>query len=161
MGRPFLEKFADVQWEVDEEHLQAWKEGRTGYPIVDAAMRACSKRGRSICLVQCGLSRADGAGWMENRLRMVTASFLVKSLMLDWRLGEKFFMESFIDGDLAANNGVWQWTASVSPASGWAAESGRGCLLIRSADWDRPTAVLRESPRISIVPSSVQAQDRC
>lgn len=70
-------------------------------------------------------------GWMENRVRMVTASFLVKELMLDWRksrflhrsfqkradatgLGEKYFMESFIDGDLAANNGGWQWTASVS-----------------------------------------------
>ncbi|WVQ63543.1 uncharacterized protein L199_001696 [Kwoniella botswanensis] len=96
MGRPFLEKFADVQWETNEEHLQAWKDGRTGYPIVDAAMRACKAR-----------------GWMENRVRMVSASFLVKSLMLDWRLGEKYFMESFIDGDLAANNGGWQWTAST------------------------------------------------
>ncbi|OCF35932.1 hypothetical protein I317_00453 [Kwoniella heveanensis CBS 569] len=96
MGRPFLEKFADVQWEVNEEHLQAWKDGKTGYPIVDAAMRACKAR-----------------GWMENRVRMVSASFLVKSLMLDWRLGEKYFMESFIDGDLAANNGGWQWTAST------------------------------------------------
>nr|WPS94696.1 FAD binding domain of DNA photolyase [Naematelia aurantialba] len=96
MGRPFLEKFADVQWEVNEEHLQRWKDGKTGFPIVDAAMRACSKR-----------------GWMENRVRMVSASFLVKSLMLDWRLGEKHFMECFIDGDLAANNGGWQWTAST------------------------------------------------
>jgi deoxyribodipyrimidine photo-lyase len=68
MGRPFLEKFADVQWEVNEEHLQLWKDGMTGYPIVDAAMRACKAR-----------------AWLENRLRMVTASFLVKSLMLDWR----------------------------------------------------------------------------
>ncbi|WWD20859.1 hypothetical protein CI109_105336 [Kwoniella shandongensis] len=96
MGRPFLEKFADVQWEVNEEHLQAWKDGKTGFPIVDAAMRACNQR-----------------GWMENRVRMVSASFLVKSLMLDWRLGEKYFMECFIDGDLAANNGGWQWTAST------------------------------------------------
>ncbi|ORX40843.1 DNA photolyase, FAD-binding/Cryptochrome [Kockovaella imperatae] len=96
MGRPFLEKFADVQWEVNEDHLQAWKDGKTGYPIVDAAMRACAAR-----------------GWMENRVRMVTACFLVKDLMLDWRLGEKHFMQSFIDGDLAANNGGWQWTAST------------------------------------------------
>ncbi|WVR08725.1 hypothetical protein IAU60_005783 [Kwoniella sp. DSM 27419] len=96
MGRPFLEKFADVQWEVNEEHLQAWKDGKTGFPIVDAAMRACKAR-----------------GWMENRVRMVSASFLVKSLMIDWRLGEKHFMESFVDGDLAANNGGWQWTAST------------------------------------------------
>ncbi|KAL7420904.1 DNA photolyase phr1 [Cryptotrichosporon argae] len=96
MGRPFLEKFADVQWEVNEEHLQAWKDGMTGFPIVDAAMRACKAR-----------------GWMENRVRMVAASFLVKSLMLDWRLGERHFMQSFVDGDLAANNGGWQWTAST------------------------------------------------
>ncbi|EIW66272.1 hypothetical protein TREMEDRAFT_35180, partial [Tremella mesenterica DSM 1558] len=96
MGRPFLEKFADVQWEINEENLQAWKDGKTGYPIVDAAMRACKAR-----------------GWMENRVRMVSACFLVKSLLLDWRLGEKYFMESFIDGDLAANNGGWQWTAST------------------------------------------------
>ncbi|KAK4689672.1 deoxyribodipyrimidine photo-lyase, partial [Tremellales sp. Uapishka_1] len=113
MGRPFLEKFQDVQWEIDEERLQAWKDGKTGFPIVDAAMRACNTR-----------------GWMENRLRMVAASFLVKGLMLDWReskpryedessharllgLGEKYFMERFIDGDLASNNGGWQWTAST------------------------------------------------
>lgn len=113
MGRPFLEKFADVQWEVSEKHLQAWKDGKTGYPIVDAAMRACAKRGGQQPLYRSRRA-ADVLGWMENRLRMVTASFLVKSLMLDWRLGEKHFMESFIDGDLAANNGGWQWTASVS-----------------------------------------------
>ena len=83
MGRPFLEKFADVQWEVSEEHLQAWKDGKTGFPIVDAAMRACNKRGGgtvAMCIVV-----ADETGWMENRVRMVAASFLVKSLMLDWR----------------------------------------------------------------------------
>jgi len=68
MGRPFLEKFADVQWEINEDHLQLWKDGKTGYPIVDAAMRACKVR-----------------GWMENRVRMVAACFLVKDLMLDWR----------------------------------------------------------------------------
>jgi len=96
MGRPFLERYAQVRWEVNEEHLQAWKDGKTGYPIVDAAMRAGRAR-----------------GWMENRVRMVTASFLVKSLMLDWRLGEKHFMEIFIDGDLCANSGGWQWVSSV------------------------------------------------
>jgi deoxyribodipyrimidine photo-lyase len=102
MGRPFLEKFADVQWEVNEEHLQAWKDGKTGYPIVDAAMRAGKARGE----YRDGAFRVSGfqasytlyhpslhiyvwhtltAGWMENRVRMVTACFLVKSLMLDWR----------------------------------------------------------------------------
>ncbi|WVQ70811.1 hypothetical protein IAR50_000333 [Cryptococcus sp. DSM 104548] len=96
MGRPFQEKYADVQWETSEVNLQAWKDGKTGYPIVDAAMRACKAR-----------------GWMENRVRMVAACFLVKDLMLDWRLGERHFMQSFIDGDLAANNGGWQWVAST------------------------------------------------
>ncbi|ODO10702.1 hypothetical protein I350_01299 [Cryptococcus amylolentus CBS 6273] len=96
MGRPFQEKYADVQWETSEADLQAWKDGKTGYPIVDAAMRACNAR-----------------GWMENRVRMVAACFLVKDLMLDWRLGERHFMKSFIDGDLAANNGGWQWVAST------------------------------------------------
>lgn len=72
MGRPFQEKFADVLWETNDEHLQAWKEGRTGVPIVDAAMR-----------------QARTMGWMHNRVRMVAAMYLVKDLMIDWRLGEK------------------------------------------------------------------------
>lgn len=71
MGRPFQEKFADVRWETDE-HLQAWKEGRTGVPIVDAGMR-----------------QAKMMGWMHNRVRMITAMYLVKDLMIDWRLGER------------------------------------------------------------------------
>ncbi|ODN84202.1 hypothetical protein L202_00201 [Cryptococcus amylolentus CBS 6039] len=96
MGRPFQEKLADVQWETSESNLQAWKDGKTGYPIVDAAMRALNAR-----------------GWMENRLRMVTANFLIKELMLDWRLGERYFMQSLIDGDLPSNNGGWQWVAST------------------------------------------------
>ena len=93
MGRPFLEKFAGVQWEVSEEHLQAWKDGKTGYPIVDAAMRACKARGELLVIL---LEEARGTycgdrmplrfeGWMENRVRMVAACFLVKDLMLDWR----------------------------------------------------------------------------
>ncbi|THH32951.1 hypothetical protein EUX98_g1252 [Antrodiella citrinella] len=101
MGRPFLEKFADVKWETNEKHLQAWKDGRTGVPIVDAGMR-----------------QANTMGWMHNRVRMITAIYLVKDLMLDWRLGERYFMETLIDGDLASNNGGWQWSAStgVDPA---------------------------------------------
>ncbi|RDX55540.1 hypothetical protein OH76DRAFT_748996 [Lentinus brumalis] len=101
MGRPFQEKYADVRWETSEEHLQAWKDGRTGVPIVDAAMR-----------------QANEMGWMHNRGRMIAAMYLVKDLMIDWRLGEKYFMETLIDGDLASNNGGWQWSAStgVDPA---------------------------------------------
>jgi deoxyribodipyrimidine photo-lyase len=90
MGRPFLEKFADVQWEVNEDHLQLWKDGKTGYPIVDAAMRACKAKGTFsplYVLQYLSIKRrmTDGIGWMENRVRMVSACFLVKDLMLDWR----------------------------------------------------------------------------
>lgn len=69
MGRPFQEKFADVLWEVEPEKLQAWKDGMTGYPIVDAAMRQCNQQ-----------------GWMHNRARMIAGMFLTKDLMIDWRL---------------------------------------------------------------------------
>ncbi|KAF9076794.1 DNA photolyase, FAD-binding/Cryptochrome [Rhodocollybia butyracea] len=106
MGRPFLEKYAIVEWEAhqeagdaggnDIENLQRWKDGKTGYPVVDASMR---------CLRQMG--------WMHNRFRMITAMFLTKDLMIDWRVGERFFMQQLIDGDLASNNGGWQWSAST------------------------------------------------
>lgn len=117
MGRPFLEKYADIAWEgyqdpdgkvasvteanADIPEIQAWKDGKTGFPIVDAGMR-CIKE----------------TGWLHNRLRMTTAMFLVKDLMVDWRVGERYYMESLIDGDLASNNGGWQWSAStgVDPA---------------------------------------------
>lgn len=99
---PFVEKESfkpetrKVQWENRDEYFQAWKEGRTGYPIVDAAMRQ---------LMQ--------TGWMHNRLRMIVASFLTKDLLIDWRWGEKYFMQQLVDGDMAANNGGWQWSAST------------------------------------------------
>ncbi|KAG1731169.1 DNA photolyase, FAD-binding/Cryptochrome [Suillus occidentalis] len=96
MGRPYQEKFADVKWEVNEEHLHAWKEGKTGIPIVDATMR-----------------QINTMGWTHNRMRMIVAMFLTKDLMLDWRLGERYFMEKLIDGDLASNNGGWQWSSST------------------------------------------------
>ncbi|QRW01681.1 deoxyribodipyrimidine photo-lyase [Ceratobasidium sp. AG-Ba] len=96
MGRPFHEKYADVKWETDPAHLKAWKEGKTGVPIVDAAMR-----------------QANSQGWMHNRARMIVAMYFTKDLMLDWRLGERYFMQQLIDGDLASNNGGWQWSAST------------------------------------------------
>ncbi|RJG48132.1 deoxyribodipyrimidine photo-lyase [Motilimonas pumila] len=95
-GVNFQELAAGIVWQQDEVGLQAWRAGRTGYPLVDAAMKQ---------LVQ--------TGWMHNRLRMVTASFLTKHLLINWRLGEQFFMQHLIDGDLAANNGGWQWAAST------------------------------------------------
>lgn len=94
--RPFIAWTDNVQWQVNEAHLQAWQNGCTGYPIVDAAMR-----------------QLNATGWMHNRLRMITASFLVKDLLIDWRCGERYFISQLIDGDLAANNGGWQWAAST------------------------------------------------
>ncbi len=93
---PFIPWTDRVRWHQDEKRLQAWQQGRTGYPIVDAAMR-----------------QLNATGWMHNRLRMVVASFLVKDLLVDWRAGERYFMSQLIDGDLAANNGGWQWAAST------------------------------------------------
>jgi deoxyribodipyrimidine photo-lyase len=95
-GNSFRERYRSVPWRNDESEFTAWCEGRTGYPVVDAAMRQ---------LVQ--------TGWMHNRVRMIAASFLVKDLLIDWRWGERFFMQHLIDGDPAANNGGWQWTAGT------------------------------------------------
>lgn len=92
----FLLETEKLPWSRDKKQLQRWQSGETGVPLVDAAMRQ---------LVE--------TGWMHNRLRMVTAMFLSKNLMLDWRLGEAFFMEHLVDGDLSANNGGWQWSAST------------------------------------------------
>ena len=94
--RPFIRWTENVKWQDNEAHLQAWQKGATGYPIVDAAMRQMNE-----------------TGWMHNRLRMITASFLVKDLLIDWRTGERYFISQLIDGDLAANNGGWQWAAST------------------------------------------------
>jgi deoxyribodipyrimidine photo-lyase len=89
MGRPYLERFSGVQWETNEEHLQAWKDGRTGYPIVDAAMRQANTQGKCVLPAWWLVSRKEHAGWMHNRCRMIVAMFLTKDLMLDWRSGEK------------------------------------------------------------------------
>jgi deoxyribodipyrimidine photo-lyase len=85
-----------IEWNDDPAALEAWREGRTGYPIVDAGMRQL---------------RAEG--WMHNRVRMVTASFLVKDLLVDWRHGERHFRHLLLDGDVAQNVGNWQWTAGT------------------------------------------------
>jgi len=94
--QPFIEWTKGVTWRDAPDDLQAWQAGKTGYPIVDAAMR-----------------QLNATGWMHNRLRMIVASFLVKDLLIDWRCGERYFMSKLLDGDLAANNGGWQWGAST------------------------------------------------
>ncbi|WKY59989.1 deoxyribodipyrimidine photo-lyase [Vibrio sp. SNU_ST1] len=95
-GANFQQKYNGLDWYQDQPSFKAWCEGRTGYPLVDAAMRQ---------LVE--------TGWMHNRLRMVVASFLTKHLLIDWRWGERFFMSHLIDGDFSANNGGWQWASST------------------------------------------------
>jgi len=98
--KPFIDWTRNVEWQREDAHFDAWKAGKTGYPIVDAAMR-----------------QMKALGWMHNRLLMITASFLVKDLLIDWREGERYFMQQLIDGDLAANNGGWQWAASTGTDS--------------------------------------------
>ena len=92
---PYRQAFKDFPWENDEKLFQAWCKGKTGYPIIDAAMRQLNQ-----------------TGWMHNRCRMIVASFLTKDLIINWQWGEKYFMQKLIDGDLSANNGGWQWSAS-------------------------------------------------
>ncbi|HET6424417.1 MAG TPA: deoxyribodipyrimidine photo-lyase [Planctomycetaceae bacterium] len=92
----FLPQYRELAWENREDWFDAWKRGETGYPVVDAGMRQLAT-----------------TGWMHNRVRMIVASFLTKDLLIDWRWGEQYFMEQLLDGDLAPNNGGWQWAAST------------------------------------------------
>lgn len=96
MHKPFQETTDRLSWKHDQQLFDAWKQGNTGYPIVDAAMRQLNE-----------------TGWMHNRLRMITAMFLTKHLFIDWRWGEEYFMKNLIDADFASNNGGWQWSAST------------------------------------------------
>ncbi len=92
----FNPSLTNIPWRNNKTEFTAWKNGLTGMPIVDAAMRQLKE-----------------TGWMHNRARMIVASFLVKDLLIDWRWGEAWFMENLLDGDPAANNGGWQWTAGT------------------------------------------------
>ena len=100
MHQPMRPETNAVVWRDAPADFKAWSEGRTGVPIIDAAMR-----------------QLLATGWMHNRLRMVVAMYLTKNLLLDWRLGETFFMQHLIDGELAANKGGWQWSASTGADS--------------------------------------------
>lgn len=95
-GKSYKAEFDAIEWPNPLGYFSAWCVAQTGYPLIDAAMRQINQ-----------------TGYMHNRLRMVAASFLVKDLLVDWRLGERYFAEHLIDFDLAANSGGWQWAASV------------------------------------------------
>lgn len=96
LGRAYNKKWDQFPWQNNPSELERWQQGKTGVPIVDAAMR-----------------QLNTTGWMHNRLRMVAAMYLVKILQLDWRLGEAWFADKLADFDFAANNGGWQWVAST------------------------------------------------
>ncbi len=96
MNKSFKPEYTNIKWEYNTDHFKAWTEGKTGYPIVDAAMR-----------------QLNHTGYMHNRCRMIVASFLAKDLLLDWRMGERYFMEHLIDGDFASNNGGWGFSSST------------------------------------------------
>lgn len=94
-GKSFKPRYDLIEWRNEEREFEAWCEGRTGYPIVDAGMR-----------------ELNATGFMHNRVRMIVASFLTKHLLIDWRWGEAYFAQKLLDFDLAANNGGWQWASS-------------------------------------------------
>lgn len=96
MHKPFKYEYTRIEWEYDQGMFDLWCRGQTGYPIVDAAMR-----------------QLNHMGYMHNRCRMIVASFLAKDLLIDWRMGERYFMEHLIDGDFASNNGGWGFSAST------------------------------------------------
>ncbi len=96
MDKAYQANTDKIEWDFDQEQFDAWQNGMTGYPLIDAAMRQLNQ-----------------TGWMHNRLRMVVAMFFVKNLFFYWRLGESYFCSKLIDSDLAANNGGWQWCAST------------------------------------------------
>ena len=107
----FRARYDAIRWRGNPEHFAAWQAGRTGYPLVDAGMRELA-----------------ATGFMHNRVRMVVASFLTKDLLLDWRLGEGHFMGQLVDGDLASNNGGWQWALRPAPTRSHTSESSIRCF---------------------------------
>ncbi len=94
--KPFKKKYEKIKWRKNKKDFELWCKGETGYPLVDAGMR-----------------ELNTTGFMHNRVRMVTGSFLIKHLLIDWRWGEKYFAEKLLDFDLSANNGNWQWVAGT------------------------------------------------
>ena len=126
-----------INWSYNQKDFEAWCVGKTGVPLVDAAMR---------CL--------NATGFMHNRLRMVTAMFLTKDLLIDWRLGERYFMQQLIDGDFASNNGGWQWSASTGTDS---APYFRIMNPFSQAKTHDPDAVFIKTwlPELKAIPASI------
>lgn len=100
LGNSFKIKYDNIKWNNNKEMFKLWCDGKTGYAIVDA-----------------GMKQLNETGWMHNRVRMITAMFLTKDLLIDWRWGEKYFATKLVDYDPASNNGGWQWSASTGTDS--------------------------------------------
>lgn len=100
LGHAGVESRNALPWSYDKKHFQAWADGKTGFPLVDAGMR-----------------QLNATGFMHNRVRMIVASFLTKDLLIDWRWGERYFAQKLVDYDVALNNGNWQWVASTGTCS--------------------------------------------
>ena len=113
LNKAFRSKYERLEWHDDPTSLNAWQRGETGYPMVDAGMRQLAQ-----------------TGWMHNRVRMIVASFLVKDLFIDWKAGQAWFMRMLVDGDVASNNGGWQWTAGT----GTDAAPFFACLILCSRE---------------------------
>lgn len=152
VSKPFQDKYVRITWANNPDHVAAWQEGHTGYPIVDAGMR-----------------QLRATGFMHNRLRMLTAMFLTKHLDCHWTIGERFFMRTLIDYDQAANVGGWQWSASTGTDAApyfrvmnptlqsqrfdpdgvyirrWVPELARVPNAYIHAPWEMPPAVQREA----------------
>jgi len=99
-GKPFNKKYDKIKWNINNNNFELWKNGLTGFPLIDAAMRQLNE-----------------TGWMHNRCRMIVASFLTKNLFIDWKKGEQYFATKLVDYDPASNNGGWQWCASIGTDS--------------------------------------------
>ena len=99
-GNSFLKKYGNIKWDNNEELFKKWKDGKTGFPLIDASMR-----------------QLNTTGWMHNRCRMLVSCFLVKNLFIDWRIGERYFATKLVDYDPSSNNGGWQWSASTGTDS--------------------------------------------
>jgi len=96
VNQSFKKNYDRLQWRNNEEEFEHWRNGTTGYPIVDAGMR-----------------ELNATGFMHNRVRMITAGFLTKHLLIDWRWGEAYFAKKLLDHELSSNNGNWQWSAGT------------------------------------------------
>jgi deoxyribodipyrimidine photo-lyase len=135
VATPLRADSIELAWQNDATDLEAWQNGLTGYPLVDA-----------------GIRQLRATGWMHNRVRMVVASFLIKDLLIDWRIGERWFRRCLVDGDIAQNTGNWQWIAGTGPDAAPYFRVFNPVLQSRKFD-PEGTYIRRFVPELAAVPS--------